>query len=92
MGLRDGNVISYDWTVTSDAISGSIRSARKMANPRLFKLGVMPVKFIHSCQESISQALVVSDRLWQASYVHDFEVHPVLFDSEVCNTGKYRNT
>ncbi|KAF9214237.1 hypothetical protein BGZ59_004093 [Podila verticillata] len=83
VGLRDGNIISYDWTLTSDAISGSIRSARKMANPRLFKLGVMPVKFILSCQESISRALVVSDRLWQASYVRDFEVHPVLFDSEV---------
>ncbi|KAF9295711.1 hypothetical protein BGZ74_010676, partial [Mortierella antarctica] len=90
VGLRDGNIISYDWTLTSNAISGSIRSARKMTNPRLFKLGVMPVKFIHSCQESISQALIVSDRLWQASYVHDFEVHPVLFDSEVSQACSFQ--
>ncbi|KAF9395568.1 hypothetical protein CPC16_007843 [Podila verticillata] len=92
VGLRDGNIISYDWTLTSDAISGSIRSARKMANPRLFKLGVMPVKFIHSCQESISRALVVSDRLWQASYVRDFEVHPVLFDSEVSQACSFQTS
>ncbi|KAG0010172.1 hypothetical protein BGZ82_003569, partial [Podila clonocystis] len=90
VGLRDGNIISYDWTMTSNTISGSVRSSRKMTNPRLFKLGVMPVKFIHSCQESISRALIVSDRLWQASYVHDFEVHPVLFDSEVSQACSFQ--
>ncbi|KAF9409224.1 hypothetical protein BGZ94_002017, partial [Podila epigama] len=93
VGLRDGNIISYDWTLVTDTtLSLSEQKSRKMTNPRLFKLGVLPVKFIHSPQQTIGSALILSDRLWQVRFEQVLDVHPVLFDSAVSQACSFLTT
>lgn len=54
-----------------------------MMLPRLFNLGVMPVKFASSVEPLLSKTLILSDKIWQASFENEFEVQPILFDNEV---------
>ncbi|KAF9961554.1 hypothetical protein BGZ72_003160 [Mortierella alpina] len=89
VGLRDGSVIAYDWNHSAQHQSLSAIE-RGMCSPRLFKLGVLPVKFVFSHGATLSQALILSDNLWQASFDHELQIQPILFDSEVsqaCSFG-----
>lgn len=55
-----------------------------MSLPRLFDLGIMPVKFAYSDEPLLSRTLILSDKIWQASFENEFEVQPILFDNGVC--------
>ncbi|KAF9963351.1 hypothetical protein BGZ65_004120 [Modicella reniformis] len=50
VGLRDGGIITYDWVASQEQpFSHSPISGMGMTLPRLFKVGVLPVKFVFSC-------------------------------------------
>lgn len=80
VGLRDGSIISYDWNGPMDP---KIAPTRVLSNPRLFKLGILPVRFAMAYQGRCSKVLVFSDKLWHAELKDTFEIQSVLFDSEV---------
>ncbi|KAF9910816.1 hypothetical protein EC991_005533 [Linnemannia zychae] len=58
---------------------------RIMSMPKLFNLGVMPVRFASSGEPLQTRTLILSDKTWQASFNSNnkFEVQPVLIDKEV---------
>ena len=80
VGLRDGSIISYDW---SEPMDSGMAPTRVLSNPRLFKLGILPVRFAMVNQGKCSRALIFSDKLWQAELKDTFEIQSVLFDNEV---------
>lgn len=87
VGLRNGSIVVYEWNQlrhpdhlhSSPSIPG-----RTMSLPRLFNLGIMPVKFAYSDEPLLSRTLILSDKIWQANFDNEFEVQPILFDNEVC--------
>ncbi|OAQ36501.1 hypothetical protein K457DRAFT_131724 [Linnemannia elongata AG-77] len=86
VGLRNGSIVVYEWNQlrhpdhlhSSPSIPG-----RTMSLPRLFNLGIMPVKFAYSDEPLLSRTLILSDKIWQANFDNEFEVQPILFDNEV---------
>ncbi len=75
-------MIAYDWNHSAQTESLSTLE-RGLCSPRLFKLGVLPVKFVFSHGAALCEALILSDSLWQASFDHGLQMQPILFDSEV---------
>ncbi|KAF9151941.1 hypothetical protein BG015_006027 [Linnemannia schmuckeri] len=85
VGLRNGSLITYEWnqsTHPDHSFSSPSIPGRSMSLPRLFNLGIMPVKFAYSDEPLLSSTLILSDKIWHASFNSGFEVQPVLFDNE----------
>ncbi|CAO3573256.1 unnamed protein product [Mortierella alpina] len=90
VGLRDGSVLAYDWNhSTQNQIADT--HERGMCSPRLFKIGVLPVKFVFSHGTALSQALILSDSLWQASFGRGLQIQPILFDKEVSQACSFES-
>lgn len=88
VGLRDGSIIAYDWNRPFHPLHTATTAAaaiptRVLSNPRLFKLGILPVRFAKVNDGRCSKALVFADKLWQAELNEEFEIQSVLFDNEV---------
>ncbi|KAG0298409.1 hypothetical protein BGZ96_012131 [Linnemannia gamsii] len=86
VGLRNGSVIVYEWNELDHPGQSPFNSwttRRIMTLPRLFNLGIMPVKFASSVEPLLSKTLILSDKIWQVSFDNEFEVQPILFDNEV---------
>ncbi|KAF8941394.1 hypothetical protein BGZ47_007395 [Haplosporangium gracile] len=85
VGLRNGSLIVYEWnqlTHPDHSLSSPSIPGRSMSLPRLFNLGIMPVKFVYSDEPLLSRTLILSDKIWHASFNSGFEVQPILFDNE----------
>ncbi|KAG0309948.1 hypothetical protein BGZ98_000036 [Dissophora globulifera] len=91
VGLRDGNIIAYDWTDSSSPQQQSEFGGRCLSSPRLFKLGILPVKLAFADSHSPSGVLMLSDKLWQARFDGTFEIQPVLFDNEVSQVCSFQS-
>ncbi|GJJ70931.1 hypothetical protein EMPS_03281 [Entomortierella parvispora] len=89
VGLRDGSIISYDWNGPADS---STAPSRVLSNPRLFKLGILPVRFAMANQGRCSRVLIYSDRLWQAELKDTFEIQSVLFDDEISQASAFQTS
>ncbi|KAF9146965.1 hypothetical protein BGX30_000049 [Mortierella sp. GBA39] len=86
VGLRNGSVIAYEWNRLrhpDHLHSTSSMPERIMSLPRIFDLGIMPVKFAYSDKPLLSRTLILSDKIWQAGFDNEFEIQPILFDDEV---------
>ncbi|KAK3842876.1 MAG: mono-functional DNA-alkylating methyl methanesulfonate N-term-domain-containing protein [Linnemannia gamsii] len=84
VGLRNGSIIVYEWNQPTHSFSSTSILGRIMLLPRLFNLGVMPVKFAYSGESSQTKAVILSDKIWQAGFnSNEFEVQPILSDNEV---------
>ncbi|KAG9072646.1 hypothetical protein KI688_000417 [Linnemannia hyalina] len=86
VGLRNGSVVVYEWNRLRhpDLLHSSLSMPERiMSLPRKFDLGIMPVKFAYSDEPLLSRTLILSDKIWQASFDNEFEVQLILFDNEV---------
>ncbi|KAF9133913.1 hypothetical protein BGW39_008668 [Mortierella sp. 14UC] len=88
VGLRNGSIIVYEWNQQRQrghSFFSAPMSGRIMSLPRLFNLGVMPVKFAYSGEPLQTKVLILSDKIWQAGFKgnNEFEVQPILSDNEV---------
>ncbi|KAI1320384.1 hypothetical protein EDD11_001186 [Mortierella claussenii] len=84
VGLRDGCIVTYDWKVLQDPpFALSFKASGPMTSSRMYRIGVLPVKFASSRSSAHSNTLILSDKLWMASFENEFDIQPVLFRSEV---------
>ncbi|KAF9093953.1 hypothetical protein BGX29_009725 [Mortierella sp. GBA35] len=92
VGLRNGSMLAYEWNHQAQRQrqhQHQYSAGRMMSlSRRLFKLGIMPVKFAFSSSDDFSslskKTLILSDKIWQASFdSSEVEVQPVIFDNEV---------
>ncbi|KAG0227500.1 hypothetical protein BGX31_006992 [Mortierella sp. GBA43] len=91
VGLREGSIIAYDWVGSTERQSPStLAPGAGMALPRLFKLGVLPVKFVSTTSSTPSRTMILSDKLWQAGFDRALELHAILFDSEVTQACSFQ--
>ncbi|KAF9357767.1 hypothetical protein BGX26_003118 [Mortierella sp. AD094] len=91
VGLRDGSVVAYEWNrPCKEGASAALVSSRVLSSPRLFKIGIRPVKCAFS-DNVLSRALILSDELWLAKFDLDIEIEPVLFDSEVTQACSFES-
>lgn len=82
VGLRDGQIIAYDWVPSFEQESSRMIPGAGMTLPRIFDVGLLPVNFCSDNSMS-SSALILSDKLWQANLDRVLKIQPVLFDGEV---------
>jgi hypothetical protein len=83
VGLRDGQIMAYDWVPSFDQESSRVMPGAGMTLPRIFDVGLLPVNFVCSGSGIPSSALILSDKLWQANLDRVLEIQSVLFDGEV---------
>ncbi|KAF8982471.1 hypothetical protein BGZ46_001197 [Entomortierella lignicola] len=90
VGLRDGSVLTYDWNNPGSSVS--MVSSRTLSSPRLYKLGVLPIKFASSVDNVPSHVLILSDNLcWLAKFDLEIQIQPVLFDNEVSHACSFES-
>ncbi|KAF8936108.1 hypothetical protein BGZ58_004595 [Dissophora ornata] len=90
VGMRDGSIITYDW-IKPQVQQNSSNVGGAMSSPRLYRVGILPIKFAFSNDTSFSNALVLSDKLWQAKFDKELEILPILFDSEVSQACSFQS-
>ncbi|KAG0279891.1 hypothetical protein BGZ95_011936 [Linnemannia exigua] len=91
VGLRNGSIIVYEWNQPMHSFSSPSIPGRILVLPRLFNLGVMPVKFSYSGEPSPTKTLILSDKIWQAGFnSNEFEVQPILSDNEVSQACAFK--
>ncbi|KAF9169542.1 hypothetical protein BGX20_010185 [Mortierella sp. AD010] len=88
VGLRDGSVVIYEWN--RPCKEDASPALRVLSSPRLFKIGIRPVKCVFS-DNVLSRALILSDDLWLANFDLNLEIKPVLFDSEVTQACSFES-
>ncbi|KAG0237957.1 hypothetical protein BGW42_008057 [Actinomortierella wolfii] len=96
VGLRDGTMLAYGWhPATSDMPS---ESPKMLSLPQLFKIGILPVKFVtRPCSSSSlhpnvlpTAVLVIADGIWKAQMKSSrLEIDTVLFDREVTHACSF---
>ncbi|KAG0266980.1 hypothetical protein DFQ27_009257 [Actinomortierella ambigua] len=109
VGLRDGTMLAYGWhpptsnhssrPSSSSSSSTTSSTARMLSAPQLFKIGILPVKFVSSSSSSSSSTtmacgssvLVLADRIWKAQMRSNrLEIDAVLLDGEVSHACSFR--
>ncbi|KAF9978517.1 hypothetical protein BGZ73_001936 [Actinomortierella ambigua] len=99
VGLRDGTMLAYGWhppttnqpsSSTTTTTTTTTMAARMLSLPQLFKIGILPVKFVSS-SSSGSSVLVLADRVWKAQMRSNrLEIDVVLLNGEVSHACSFR--